>query len=51
MRTDQTAAKDIDAYIAGFPNDVREMLEKIRESKSKREEEIENICGPLLLSS
>jgi uncharacterized protein YdhG (YjbR/CyaY superfamily) len=30
MRTKQTAAKDIDEYIAGFPNDVREILEKIR---------------------
>ena len=30
MRTDQTAPKDIDEYIAGFPNDVQEILEKIR---------------------
>ena len=29
MRTDQTAPKDIDEYIAGFPNDVQEILEKI----------------------
>jgi uncharacterized protein YdhG (YjbR/CyaY superfamily) len=29
MRTNQTA-KDIDEYIAGFPDDVQEMLEKIR---------------------
>jgi uncharacterized protein YdhG (YjbR/CyaY superfamily) len=30
MRTDQTAPKDIDAYIAAFPHDVQELLEKIR---------------------
>jgi uncharacterized protein YdhG (YjbR/CyaY superfamily) len=30
MRTNQTAPKNIDEYIAGFPNDVREILEKIR---------------------
>jgi uncharacterized protein YdhG (YjbR/CyaY superfamily) len=30
MRTDQTAPKNIDEYIAGFPQDVQEILEKIR---------------------
>lgn len=30
MRSEQTAAKDIDEYIAGFPNDVQAILEKIR---------------------
>jgi uncharacterized protein YdhG (YjbR/CyaY superfamily) len=30
MRTNQTAPKNIDEYIAGFPNDVRGILEKIR---------------------
>ena len=30
MRTNQTAPKDIDEYIAGYPNDVQEILEKIR---------------------
>ena len=30
MRTDQTAPKNIDEYIAGFPPDVQEILEKIR---------------------
>ena len=30
MRTNQTAPKDIDEYIAGFPNDVQEILQKIR---------------------
>lgn len=30
MRTDQTAPRNIDEYIAGFPPDVQEILEKIR---------------------
>ncbi len=30
MKTDQTAPKNIDEYIAGFPQDVQEILEKIR---------------------
>jgi uncharacterized protein YdhG (YjbR/CyaY superfamily) len=30
MRTKQAAPKDIDEYIAGFPKDIREKLEKIR---------------------
>jgi len=30
MKTDQTAPKNIDEYIAGFPPDVQEILEKIR---------------------
>lgn len=30
MRSNQTAPKDIDEYIAGFPNEVQEILEKIR---------------------
>ena len=30
MRTDRTAPKDIDEYIAGFPSDVRTLLQKIR---------------------
>ena len=30
MRTDHTAPKNIDEYIAGFPHDVQEILEKIR---------------------
>jgi uncharacterized protein YdhG (YjbR/CyaY superfamily) len=35
MRTTQTGAKDIDEYIAGFPNDVQEILEKIRRTIRK----------------
>ena len=30
MRTNQTAPKNIDEYIAGFPHDVQEILEKMR---------------------
>lgn len=30
MKSDQTAPKDIDAYIASFPQDVQAMLETIR---------------------
>lgn len=30
METSQAAPKDIDEYIAGFPEDVREILEKLR---------------------
>jgi len=30
MRTDQEGPKDIDEYIAGFPDDVQEKLQKIR---------------------
>jgi uncharacterized protein YdhG (YjbR/CyaY superfamily) len=30
METTQAASRDIDEYIAGFPDDVREILEKIR---------------------
>jgi uncharacterized protein YdhG (YjbR/CyaY superfamily) len=30
VKTSETAPKDIDEYIAGFPKDVQEILEKIR---------------------
>jgi len=30
MRANQTAPRNIDEYIAGFPDDVQEILEKIR---------------------
>jgi uncharacterized protein YdhG (YjbR/CyaY superfamily) len=30
MRADQTAPKNVDEYIAGFPDDVQEILEKMR---------------------
>ena len=32
MKTDQTAPKTIDEYIAGFPQEVQEILEKIRQT-------------------
>jgi len=32
MRADQTAPKTIDEYIAGFPREVQEILEKIRKT-------------------
>jgi uncharacterized protein YdhG (YjbR/CyaY superfamily) len=30
MRTDQTAPQNIDEYIAGFPKDLQEILQKVR---------------------
>jgi uncharacterized protein YdhG (YjbR/CyaY superfamily) len=30
MKTNQTAPRNIDEYIAGFPNDIQEILQKIR---------------------
>jgi len=30
MKTDQTSPRNIDEYIAGFPKDVQEILQKIR---------------------
>ena len=41
MRTDQTAPKNIDEYIAGFPDDVQEILEKIRMTIRKAAPEAE----------
>jgi uncharacterized protein YdhG (YjbR/CyaY superfamily) len=35
MATSRTAPKDIDEYIAGFPDDVRQTLEKIRRTIRK----------------
>lgn len=35
MRTTQTAPKDIDEYIAGFPTDVQKLLEKLRTTIKK----------------
>ncbi len=32
MRTDQTAPKTIDEYIAGFPHEIQETLEEIRKT-------------------
>jgi hypothetical protein len=30
MKTDPTVSKTIDEYIAGFPQDIQEILEKVR---------------------
>jgi uncharacterized protein YdhG (YjbR/CyaY superfamily) len=35
MKTSKTAPQDIDAYIAGFPTDVQQILEKIRKTIRK----------------
>ncbi len=35
MKTKQTAPQNIDEYIAGFPKDVQEILEKIRKTIKK----------------
>lgn len=41
MRTNQPVAKNIDEYIAGFPDEVQEILEKIRLTISKAAPEAE----------
>lgn len=35
MKNEQTVARDIDEYIAGFPKDVQEILQKIRRTIRK----------------
>ena len=41
MKTNQTDPKNIDDYIASFPKDVQEILEKIRKTISKAAPEAE----------
>ena len=41
MRTHRTAAKNIDEYIAGFPQDVQVILEKVRRTIRKAAPEAE----------
>ena len=41
MSADQTAPKNIDEYIAGFPDDVQEILERIRRTIRKAAPEAE----------
>ena len=41
MRTNQTAPKNIDEYIAGFSNDVQDILQKIRMTIRKAAPEAE----------
>jgi uncharacterized protein YdhG (YjbR/CyaY superfamily) len=45
MRTDQTSPKNIDEYIAGFPQDVQEILEKIRLTIKKAAPDAEETIG------
>lgn len=41
MKTSQTAPRDIDEYIAGFPEEVQEKLEKIRMTIKKAAPDVE----------
>jgi uncharacterized protein YdhG (YjbR/CyaY superfamily) len=41
MKTSQTTPKDMDEYIAGFPDDVQEILEKVRMTIRKAAPEAE----------
>jgi len=41
MKTDQTALKNIDEYIAGFPQDIQGILKKIRSTIKKAAPEAE----------
>jgi uncharacterized protein YdhG (YjbR/CyaY superfamily) len=41
MKTDPTAPKDIDEYIAGFPPNIQEILEKIRSTVKEAAPEAE----------
>jgi len=45
MKTDQTAPTNIDEYIAGFPPDVQEILEKIRVTIQKAVPDAEEIIS------
>ena len=48
MRTSKSAPKDIDAYIAGFPTDVQQILEKIRKTIRKLAPEAEETISYLI---
>lgn len=45
MRTKQTPPKNIDEYIAGFPEDVQKVLEKIRKTIRKAAPDAEEIIN------
>lgn len=45
MRAEKNAPKDIDEYIAGFPNDVQGILEKIRMAIRKAAPDAEEIIS------
>jgi uncharacterized protein YdhG (YjbR/CyaY superfamily) len=48
MKTKQTAPKTIDEYIAGFPKDVQEILEKIRRTIRKAAPDAEETISYLM---
>ena len=48
MKTKQTAPKTIDEYIAGFPSDVQEILEKIRRTIRKAAPDAEETISYLI---
>ena len=48
MKTSKTAPKDIGAYIAGFPTDVQQILEKIRKTIRKAAPEAEETISYLI---
>ena len=48
MRTRQTAPKDIDEYIAGFPTDVQKLLKKLRTTIKKAAPEAEETIKYLM---
>ena len=48
MRTNKSVPKNIDAYIAGFPNDVQEILEKIRKTIRKAAPDAEETISYLI---
>jgi len=48
MKTEQTAPQNIDEYIAGFPKDVQEILEKIRMTIRKAAPDAEETISYLM---
>ena len=48
MKTKQTAPKNMDEYIAGFPKDVQEILEKIRRTIRKAAPDAEETISYLI---
>jgi uncharacterized protein YdhG (YjbR/CyaY superfamily) len=48
MKTDQTAPKNIDEYIAGFPPEIQEKLEKIRATIRKAAPEAEEAISYMI---
>jgi len=45
MKTNKTIAKDIDEYIASFPKDIQEILEKLRTTIRKAAPDAEEIIN------